>query len=57
MFVTISSTEGTQINLLKEVEPLVVLGFLERENDSEWGDPSFARPKTKSNLVRFIYFL
>ena len=31
----------------KEVESLVLLGVLGVENDSEWGDPSFAQPKPK----------
>ena len=38
----------------KEVERLVILGFLEIENDSEWLSPSFAQPKPKSNQIRFI---
>ena len=38
----------------KEVERLVLLGVLGIENDSEWGAPSFAKPKTKSNRVRFL---
>ena len=33
--------------LKKEVEHLVLLGFLEVENDPEWGAPSFAQPKPK----------
>ena len=33
----------------KEVERLFLLGFLEVENDSEWGAPSFMQPKPKSN--------
>ena len=27
---------------------------LEVENDSEWGSPTFAKPKPKSNQVRFL---
>ena len=38
----------------KEVERLVLLGVLELENISEWGEPSFAHPKPKSNRVRFL---
>ena len=38
----------------KEVERLVLLGVLLVSNDSEWGDPSFAQPKPKSNQVSFL---
>ena len=38
----------------KEVERLFLLGVLEVANDSEWGSPSVAQPKHKSNWVRFI---
>ena len=34
-----------------EVERLVLLEVLEVADDSEWGSPSFAQPKSKSNLV------
>ena len=37
--------------LKKEVEHLVLLGLLELANDSEWGDPSFAQPRNKTNRV------
>ena len=37
----------------REVEILVLLGFLDVENDSEWGGPSFAQPKPKSNQESF----
>ena len=37
-----------------EVEHLVLLGVLEVVNDSEWVAPSFAHPKSKSNLVRLL---
>ena len=37
-----------------EVERLVLLGVLKVENDSEWGSPSFAEPKPKSNIVSLI---
>ena len=37
--------------LKKEVERLVLLGVLDAANDSEWGSPSFAQPKPKSNRV------
>ena len=38
----------------KEVDHLVLLGVLKVANDSEWGAPSFAQPKLKSNRVHFI---
>ena len=38
----------------KEVERLVLVGFLELANDSEWGAQSFAQPKPKSNQVCFL---
>ena len=38
----------------KEVERLVLLRILEVSNDSEWGAPSFAQPKPKSNRVHFL---
>ena len=38
----------------KEVERLVQLWVLEVANCSEWGAPSFAQPKPKSNQVRFL---
>ena len=37
-----------------EVEYLVLLGFLELANDSEWVAPSFEQPKPKSNQVHFV---
>ena len=40
--------------LKKWVERLVLLGVLQQANDPEWGAPSFAQPKSKSNLVRFL---
>ena len=49
MFDIISSTECIQRNAKNEVECLVLPGFLERENNSEWGSPTFAQPKPKSN--------
>ena len=48
MFVTITSTKGTRENVQK-VGCLVLLGFLEVENIQEWGSPSFAQLKPKSN--------
>ena len=51
---TLSSTQGAWGNVQKEVERLVQLGFLEVANDSECRSPSFARPKPKSNLVRYL---
>ena len=38
----------------KEVEILVSLGLLEEANESDWGVPSFAQPKDKTNHVRFL---
>ena len=38
----------------KEVERLFLLGFLKEANDSEWGAPSFAQPKPKSNWVKIL---
>ena len=38
----------------KEVKRLVILRVLEEANDSEWGAPSFAQPKEKTNCVRFL---
>ena len=37
-----------------EVERLVCLGLLEESNEYEWGEPSFAQPKAKTNCVRFL---
>ena len=37
-----------------KVEILVLMGALEVSNDSEWGDPKFSQPKTKSKQVRFL---
>ena len=36
-----------------EVEILVKVGVLKEENYSEWGAPSFAKPKAKTNRIRF----
>ena len=42
----------------KEVERLVLLGFLKIANDSEQGSPSFSQPKPKTNQLRFLsYFI
>ena len=38
----------------KDVECLVLLGVLEAAIDSEWGSPSFAQPKPKSNQVHLL---
>ena len=38
----------------KEVERLVLIGFLEVANNSEWGTPSFSQHKPKSNQLRFL---
>ena len=40
--------------LEKEVYCLVMLGFIEKSNDSEWGSPSFTHTKPKTNQVRFL---
>ena len=32
----------------------IISGFLKVANDLEWGAPSFAQHKNKSNRVRFI---
>ena len=54
MFNTISSTKGTQRNFKREVGFLVLLLFIEKENHSEWGVPSFTKHKSKTNRVRFL---
>ena len=38
----------------KQVEPLVLIEFIETASESEWGGPSFAQPKPKSNQMRFL---
>ena len=38
----------------KEFKRLVNLVVLKEEEDSEWGAPSFAKPKPKTNHVRFL---
>ena len=38
----------------KESERLVRLGFLKKANDYEWGAPSFAQPKAKTNCVKLL---
>ena len=38
----------------KEVERLVLLGFLKVTNDSEWGAPYFDQPKPKSDQLHFL---
>ena len=38
----------------KEVDNSVILGVLELASDSEWGAPSFAELKPKSNQVRLL---
>ena len=40
--------------LKEEVDRLVILGFLDLENDSERGSPSLAQPKPKPNQVSFL---
>ena len=39
-----------------EVERLVILVVIEVANDLEWGAPSFAQPKPKSNRVMYDYY-
>ena len=43
--------EGT---FRKKVQILVKLGVLKVANDSEWGVPSFAHPREKTNQIRFL---
>ena len=38
----------------KEVKRLVKLCVLKEANEFEWGLPSFAQPKPKTNCVRFL---
>ena len=38
----------------KEVDTLVLLRVMKKENDPEWGVPYFAHPKTKINKVIFL---
>ena len=38
----------------REVESVVLLGFLELVNYLGWGSPYFAQPKPKSNQVRLL---
>ena len=38
----------------KEVEIMVKLGVTKEANYPEWGAPSFAHPKTKTNQIRFL---
>ena len=38
----------------KEFKRLVSLGVLEKENEYEWGAPSFEQPKAKTNYVRLL---
>ena len=40
----------------REVEILVLIRVLERANNSEWGDPSLAQPKPKTNRVHFLCY-
>ena len=54
MLATISSTEGAQDNVQKEVERLVLIGVFDLANDSEWGSTSFAKPKPKLNWLSFL---
>ena len=41
-------------NIFLRISRIVLLGVIEVENDSEWGAPSFAQPKPKSNRVNFL---
>ena len=38
----------------KEVYRLVKLAVIEESNYSEWGEPSFSRPKAKTNQIIFL---
>ena len=38
----------------KEVERLMRIGVLKEANEYEWGEPSFAQPKAKTNRARFL---
>ena len=38
----------------KEIDRLVLLGVLEETNYSEWGSPSFAQPKPKTDRIIFL---
>ena len=38
----------------KEADFLVLVGFFEREKESEWGAPSFAQPRPKTNWEHFL---
>ena len=38
----------------KEVEHVVIIWFLEKSNDLEWGALSFAQPKPETNLVHVL---
>ena len=40
--------------LRKEFEILLKLGVIEKGNDSEWGAPSFAQLKEKTNRMRLL---
>ena len=53
MFKTIYSIK-VKLSVFLEVERLVILGVLERTNDSQWGDPSITQPRRKINQVGFI---
>ena len=54
MFKNITSNKGTQRKFKKDVEHLGILIVLEKSNNSEWGSPSSAQPKPKTNQERFI---
>ena len=47
-------TRVHKVMFRKEVEIIVSLGVFEEENDSDWGAPSFAQPKAKTNRVIFL---
>ena len=40
----------------KDFERSFLISVLEIANDSEWGAPSFAKPKPKSNRVHFLSY-
>ena len=41
----------------KEVECMVLVGDIDKENDYEWGAPLLSQPKAKTNQLRFLIAL
>ena len=54
VFAPLSSTKGARGHVQKGSRKTSKIRFLEEANDSEWGAPSFAQPKPKTNCVRFL---